>query len=115
MSQLMIVLSGISGVIGITAAAAAFHLGGDNIETVAQFLLFHAPVFLAVGIAQGKRGRALVLAAVVIAIGVGLFCGDLATRHFLAHRLFPLAAPTGASLMIFGWFAVAVIGLRHRS
>jgi len=113
-SQLMIVLSGISGVIGITAAAAAFHLGGDNIKTAAEFLLFHAPVFLAVGVAQGKRGRALALAAAVLAIGVALFCGDLATRQFLAHHLFPLAAPTGASLMIFGWLAIAVIGLRYR-
>ncbi len=49
MSRLMIVLSGIAGATGIMAAAAAFHLGGDNIQIASQFLLFHAPVFLVVG------------------------------------------------------------------
>ena len=112
MSRLMFVLAGMTGAMGIMAAATAFHLGGDNIQTASQFLLFHAPVFLAVGIAQ--RGRALALAALVLALGVGLFCGDLATRHFLGHSLFPFAAPAGASLMILGWLALAAVGVRHR-
>ncbi len=114
MSRLMIALSGIAGAMGIMAAGTAFHLGGDNIQTASQFLLFHAPVFLAVGIAQGERGRTPALAAIVLALGVGLFCGDLATRYFLDHSLIPFAAPAGASVMIFGWLALAAVGLRHR-
>ena len=98
MSRLMIVLSGITGAMGIMAAATAFHLGSDNMQIAAQFLLVHAPVFLAVGIAQGERGRAPALAAIVLALGVGLFCGDLATRYFLDHSLIPFAAPAGKLL-----------------
>ncbi len=114
MSRLMIILSGLTGAVGIMAAAAAFHLGGDNIELASLFMLVHAPVFLAAGIAQGKRGRALALAAIVLALGLGLFCGDLATRHFLGHGLIPFAAPVGASLMILGWLALAAVGVRKR-
>lgn len=96
------------------AAAAAFHLGGDNIQIASQFLLVHAPVFLAAGIAQGERGRALAQAAAVLALGVALFCADLAAHHYLGHTLFPYAAPVGASLMILGWLALAAAGLRTR-
>ncbi len=110
----MIVLSGMAGVLGILAAAAAYHLGGDNIQIASQFLLIHAPVFLAAGIAQGDLGRALAQAAAMLALGVAIFCADLAAHHTLGHPLFPYAAPAGAILMILGWLGMAAAGVRHR-
>jgi uncharacterized membrane protein YgdD (TMEM256/DUF423 family) len=36
-------------------------------------------------------------------LGVALFAGDLALRAYTAHRLFPMAAPTGGIVMMAGW------------
>jgi uncharacterized membrane protein YgdD (TMEM256/DUF423 family) len=41
-------------------------------------------------------------------IGAGLFAGDLTLRHYAGHGLFPMAAPTGGTLLIASWLALAV-------
>jgi uncharacterized membrane protein YgdD (TMEM256/DUF423 family) len=43
-----------------------------------------------------------------LAVGALLFAGDLAARHFLDTRLFPMAAPAGGMAMIAGWLLVAI-------
>ena len=57
----------------------------------------------------GLIGRPLGLVAVVLILaGVSLFAGDLALRAYAGHRLFPLAAPSGGTLMIGGWVLLAL-------
>jgi uncharacterized membrane protein YgdD (TMEM256/DUF423 family) len=41
-------------------------------------------------------------------VAAALFAGDLTLRQYAGHSLFPFAAPTGGSLMIASWLALAV-------
>jgi uncharacterized membrane protein YgdD (TMEM256/DUF423 family) len=48
-------------------------------------------------------------------LGAALFSSDVALRAFAGHRLFPMAAPTGGTIMIVAWLvfaAAAIIGPR---
>ena len=105
-------LGGLAGAAGIGLSAAAAHAGGANTGTAATMLLAHAPALLAVGLANA--GRASLLAAALMAIGVALFCGDLLVRDFAAERLFPMAAPAGGMLMIAGWLGLALAAIWRR-
>lgn len=99
-------IGGLMGAAGVALSAAAAHRAGEpNLGTAANFLMFHAPVFLAVGLNGG--GKVLRLAAAVLLLGVLLFAGDLLARVFLGDRLFPFAAPSGGVLMIAGWLLIA--------
>ena len=118
MSQLFIVLAGIYGATGVAFAAIAAHAGAaSTLGSGSQMLLFHAPVLLALGLfarTAGTSGWAFTASGVLILLGAGLFAADLALRHYRGHALFPMAAPTGGSLMIAGWVALAVAGLLLR-
>ena len=37
-----------------------------------------------------------------------LFAGDLTLRQFAGHSLFPMAAPTGGTLLIVSWLLLLV-------
>jgi uncharacterized membrane protein YgdD (TMEM256/DUF423 family) len=77
-------------------------------------LLVHAPALLALGLygrAAGNSGLVLYAGGLVILLGCALFAGDLASRHWRESGLFPMAAPSGGSLMILGWFLILVAGL----
>jgi uncharacterized membrane protein YgdD (TMEM256/DUF423 family) len=41
-------------------------------------------------------------------IGTLLFSGDVSLRAFAGHRLFPMAAPSGGTILILSWLALAV-------
>jgi uncharacterized membrane protein YgdD (TMEM256/DUF423 family) len=41
-------------------------------------------------------------------IASALFAGDLTMRHYAGNALFPMAAPTGGTLLIVSWLALAV-------
>jgi uncharacterized membrane protein YgdD (TMEM256/DUF423 family) len=47
-------------------------------------------------------------------LGTFLFSGDIALRAFSGHRLFPMAAPMGGSLMIVAWLSFALASVVHR-
>lgn len=98
---------GLCGAAGVAFAAAAAHQGGGEAAIASNFLLFHAPAFLAVGLA-GRGQRPLLAAAWLLLAGVLVFSADLACRSYLGHRLFPFAAPTGGTLAIAGWLALAI-------
>ena len=42
---------------------------------------------------------------------VALFSGDIALNTLAGFQLFPMAAPTGGTLLIVSWVAVAVLAL----
>ena len=115
MKALLIAFAGIVGALGVAlSAVGAHHPQGANLVTAAQFLLFHAPVFLALSIIAHLKTLprwGLVVTALLLGLGVKFFAGDLAARVFLGNRLFPMAAPIGGSLMIIGWLWLGISGL----
>ncbi|MCO5159561.1 MAG: DUF423 domain-containing protein [Mesorhizobium sp.] len=105
---------GLLGAAGVSLSAAAAHAGGGNVATAANFLLVHAPAFLALGLFGSSAGRVLRAGGWIVLAGVLLFCGDLIARHYLGDRLFPMAAPTGGTLMIAGWLVIAAAAFGKR-
>ncbi|WOJ90756.1 DUF423 domain-containing protein [Methylocapsa polymorpha] len=109
-------LGGLAGGAGVVLSALAAHgpAHGPLIDTSANFLILHAAATIAVAalaLAAPQRGVWLLVPAALFILGGALFCGDLATRAFTGARLFPMAAPIGGALLIFGWALVAVASL----
>jgi uncharacterized membrane protein YgdD (TMEM256/DUF423 family) len=110
--RILIILAGLMGADGVILAAAAAHQDDATRLMPASFmLLFHATAILAVvalterGVIDAKGGLAATFGFFVAAT---LFAGDLSLRHFAGHSLFPLAAPTGGTLLILSWILLAV-------
>ena len=108
-NRILVFIAGLLGAAGVALSAAAAHRGGAFTGTAANFLLMHAPVFLAIGLSGANR--CLRIASLVLLAGLLLFCGDLLARDFLGSRLFPMSAPIGGTLLIAGWVAIAVSAL----
>lgn len=110
--SILVMLACLMGAAGVALAAAAAHAApGLGLDSAADILLFHATAVLA-GAAAATAGlafRPLALAALAgLVIGALLFSGDVTLRAFAGHRLFPMAAPTGGTIMIVSWTALAV-------
>jgi uncharacterized membrane protein YgdD (TMEM256/DUF423 family) len=111
----MIVLAGLMGASGIILAAVAAHTApGAGLDSAAYMLLFQATAVLS-GTAllqQGLLPRPIMLGVLAgWVLGSALFSGDIALRAFVGHRLFVLAAPTGGTILIIAWFALAVVAI----
>ena len=110
--RVLIGLAGLMGASGVILAALAAH-GADASRLVpaSSMLLFHAAAVLGTT-ALAVRGPIHAAFALVPAwgfvAGAALFAGDLALRQFAGHALFPAAAPTGGTLLIASWLALAV-------
>jgi len=103
--------AGLCGAAGVALAAIAAHGTAPHGGTASSFLLMHAAVFFAAGLAAPPAVRK---ATAILLVGVILFSGDLVMRDFAGGRLFPWAAPIGGSLAILGWLAVAATALIRR-
>ena len=44
----------------------------------------------------------------IAGLAASLFAGDLTLRQYAGHGLFPMAAPTGGTLLILGWLVLGV-------
>lgn len=114
MTCLLLVLAGLMGASGVSLAAAAAHVtlpSGNGLEGAANLLMIHAAAVLAAAALMHQRLLWPPLGAVAalgFVIGNALFAGDIATRAFAGHRLFPLAAPSGGTLLILSWLVVAL-------
>lgn len=119
--SVMIALAALMGAAGVVLAAVSAHVApGTALDSAAYMLLFHAVAVLSTAALAQQGLLAPRLAGVGILawiLGAALFAGDIAMRALAGHRLFPLAAPTGGTLLIAGWLvlaAAAVIPLfRH--
>lgn len=114
--RICLILSGVTGATGVVSLALSAHADASGLlETAAQMLLMHAPVFLGMGILAQTR-KVLLLPGVVVLLtaGLSLFCGDMFSRVILEQRLFPMSAPIGGMLVIVGWIALALSALRVR-
>ena len=110
--RILIVLAGIMGADGVVLAAASAH-GADaaRLASASSMLLFHASAVLGAvalvgrGIVHAKIG---ITAAFGFVLAASLFAGDLTLRQYAGHGLFPMAAPTGGTMLIASWLALAV-------
>jgi uncharacterized membrane protein YgdD (TMEM256/DUF423 family) len=110
--RILAILAAIMGADGVILAAAAAHQpDAARLASASSMLLFHALAVLAV-VALAERGilhlRIAMLAAWGFVVAAALFAGDLTLRQYAGHSLFPFAAPTGGTLMIASWLALAV-------
>jgi uncharacterized membrane protein YgdD (TMEM256/DUF423 family) len=112
LARVLIVLAGAMGADGVILAAASAHQAdASRLASASSMLLFHACAVLAtVALAE----RALIHARIGFGAAIGfvvasvIFAGDLALRQYAGHGLFPMAAPTGGTLLIASWLALAV-------
>ncbi|MGY3486697.1 uncharacterized membrane protein YgdD (TMEM256/DUF423 family) [Bradyrhizobium sp. USDA 4011] len=111
-SRLLIGLAAIMGACGVILAAAAAHLpDASRLAAASSMLLFHATAAIAT-IAVAERGiihlKLGVVAAAGFVIAASLFAGDLTLRQYGGHGVFPMAAPSGGTLLILSWLVLAV-------
>lgn len=113
--RLLIGLAALMGACGVMLAAAAAHLpDATRLAAASSMLLFHASAAIATvavadrAIIHAKLG---VTAAGGFVIAASLFAGDLALRQYAGHGLFPMAAPTGGTLLILSWLVLAVAAI----
>ena len=110
--RILVILAGIMGADGVVLAAASAHQpDAARLASASSMLLFHATAVLAV-VALAERdvihARIGIAAAFGFVIATGLFAGDLTLRQYAGHGLFPLAAPSGGTLLIISWLVLAV-------
>jgi uncharacterized membrane protein YgdD (TMEM256/DUF423 family) len=107
-----VILAGVMGADGVILAAAAAHQpDASRLAAASSMLLFHATAVLAVvalierGVVHARIGTA---SAFGFFVAAALFAADLSLRQYAGHSLFPMAAPTGGTLLIASWLLLAV-------
>ncbi|MCD0417422.1 DUF423 domain-containing protein [Rhodopseudomonas sp. BR0M22] len=116
--RLLIAIAGLYGAAGVALAAAAAHVpDAGRLGPASSMLLFHACAMAAAAllVERGLAHRIPGLAASFgFVFGTALFAGDLSLRQFAGHSLFPMAAPTGGTILIGSWLLLAVAALWPR-
>ena len=110
--RILAALAGLMGAGGVMLAAASAHLAdAARLAAASSMLLFHACAVLG-AVALAERGllqaRIGLAAAFGFVVAAALFAGDLTLRQYAGHGLFPMAAPTGGTLLIVSWLALAL-------
>jgi uncharacterized membrane protein YgdD (TMEM256/DUF423 family) len=111
-SRILIVLAAIMGADGVILAAASAHgAEASRLASASSMLLFHATAVLG-AVVLAERGlihaRLGLLSAAGFVIAASLFAGDLTLRQYAGHSLFPMAAPTGGTLLIVSWLVLGI-------
>lgn len=110
--RILIILAGVMGADGVILAAASAHQAdAARLASASSMLLFHATAVLGT-VALIERGvlhlQLALSAAIGFVIASALFASDLTMRTYAGNGLFPMAAPTGGTLLIVSWLALAV-------
>lgn len=117
--RFLVLLAGLMGASGVAAAAAGAHMNPDpNLLTAAYFLMFGAPAVIgavALAAARGPEWSLATSGAAVIALGTVLFSGALAARALWGIVIFPMAAPTGGTMLILGWLVLGLAAFERRA
>ena len=118
------------GLLGVGMAAYASHGLGfiadlaqreaarASLHSAVQMQLFHAPVLLVLGLWGAARQRshgALLLAAVLFALGVVLFSGLIYLRVLTGFSALNQLVPTGGMALMAGWLALLPAAFALRS
>ena len=110
--RILIILAGVMGADGVILAALSAHeTDAARLAAASSMLLFHASAVLgAVALAERNVVRAGIGigAAFGFVVAAALFAGDLTLRQFAGHGLFSMAAPTGGTMLIASWLALAL-------
>jgi uncharacterized membrane protein YgdD (TMEM256/DUF423 family) len=110
--RILIILAAIMGADGVILAAASAHQpDATRLASASSMLLFHAAAVLGIVALAERRVlhvRIGIAAACGFVVAAGLFATDLTLRQYAGHSLFPMAAPTGGTLMILSWLLLAV-------
>lgn len=110
--RILIALAGLMGATGVALAAGAAHLAdASRLGPASSMLLFHATAVLgAVALTERNvlHARIGIVAAFGFVIAAVLFAGDLTVRQYAGHSLFPMAAPTGGTLLIASWIVLTL-------
>jgi uncharacterized membrane protein YgdD (TMEM256/DUF423 family) len=110
--RILVILAAVMGADGVILAAASAHQpDAARLAAASSMLLFHATAVLA-AVALAERGvihaRIGIASAFGFVIAAALFAADLTLRQYAGHGLFPMAAPTGGTLLIASWLLLAV-------
>src|SRR4030081_2689207 len=110
--RILIILAAVMGADGVLLAAASAHQpDAARLAAASSKLLFHATGVRA-EVAVTERGvihaRIGIASAFGLVIAAALFAGDLTLRQYAGHGLFPMAAPSGGTLLIVSWLALAM-------
>jgi len=112
LARILVILAAIMGADGVVLAAASAHLAdAARLGAASSMLLFHATAVLGALVLSDRgtvNARIGLLAAFGFVTGAGLFAGDLTLRQYAGHSLFPLAPPTGGTLLILSWLLLAI-------
>lgn len=106
--------AGLTGAAGVALAAVAAHkVESPALATAATMLMVHAGSVLAIAAlaARSERPKLWIGAGTLMLLAVALFGGDVTRQALTGDHLFPMAAPTGGSLTILSWIAVASVGI----
>jgi uncharacterized membrane protein YgdD (TMEM256/DUF423 family) len=116
--RILVILAGLMGAAGIALAAASAHQpDATRLASASSMLLFHATAVLATVLLTERRILHIQLgfvAAFGFVLAAALFAGDLTLRQYAGHALFPMAAPTGGTLLIVSWLLLAVAAVWPR-
>jgi len=112
---LILAWAGLAGAAGVALAAVTAHkVDSPALATAATMLTLHAAAALGV-IAVGMRVAPQKLwnaAAVLMLAAASLFSGEIALHTLTGNASFQMLAPTGGTLMIVSWLAVAVLAIQ---
>ena len=100
------------GAAGVALAAVAAHkVESPALATAANMLMIHAAAVLALAAIalRSENARRWTAVSAIMFSAVALFSGDIALNTLAGWHIFPMAAPTGGSLLIASWLAVAVV------
>jgi uncharacterized membrane protein YgdD (TMEM256/DUF423 family) len=112
---LILAWAGLAGAAGVALAAVAAHkVDSPALATAATMLTLHAAAVLGV-VAVGMRTPRQKLwnaAAVLMLAAASLFSGEIAFHTLTGDASLQMLAPTGGSLMIASWLAVAGLAIQ---
>jgi uncharacterized membrane protein YgdD (TMEM256/DUF423 family) len=116
--RVLVALAGAMGAGGVALAAASAHQAdATRLASASSMLLFHASAVLT-AILLTERSvihlRLGLAAAFGFVVATALFAGDLTLRQYAGRSLFPMAAPTGGTLLIVSWLILAVAAVWPR-
>ena len=118
LSRTSVALAGSMGAAGVALAAASAHQpDATRLAAASSMLLFHATAVLATVLLVERRVIHMTLglaAAFGFVLAAALFAGDLTLRQYAGHSLFPMAAPTGGTLLILSWLVLVVAAIWPR-
>ena len=116
--RVLVALAGAMGAAGVALAAASAHQpDATRLASASSMLLFHASAVLAAVLLAERHiiHRQFGLAAAFgFVVATALFAGDLTLRQYAGHSLFPMAAPTGGTLLIVSWLVLAAAAVWRR-